>query len=186
MRNFANKIWNAGRYMKEMVDENDIQKTGDLAFYEYLTEVTKNVTKQLDSLMIGLSAETTYNEFWHWFCDEAIEQAKTGQISKAALLTGLQTFLKLFHPFVPFVTEAIWQEMGKKKLLLVEPTFSGSEDEFRKQNCERGVLKYKNMKVKNEMADIVFPQMKFNSHLCNPCNKTCDISVASPYTILVP
>jgi len=69
--------------------------------------------------------------------------------------------------------------IDKKKLLLVEPTFSGNEDEFRKQNCERGVLKYKNMKVKSEMADIVFPQMKFESHLCNPCNKTCDISVAS-------
>ena len=67
--------------------------------------------------------------------------------------------------------------IDKKKLLLVEPTFSGSEDEFRKQNCERGVLKYKNMKVKNEMADIVFPQMKFKGSVCNPCNKTCDISV---------
>ena len=69
--------------------------------------------------------------------------------------------------------------IDKKKLLLVEPTFSGSEDDFRKQNCERGVLKYKNMKVKSEMADIVFPQMKFEGHLCNPCNKTCDITVAS-------
>ena len=75
--------------------------------------------------------------------------------------------------------------IDKKKLLLVEPTFSGSEDEFRKQNCERGVLKYKNMKVKNEMADIVFPQMKFGGSSCNPCSKTCDISVSLPYTTLV-
>lgn len=67
--------------------------------------------------------------------------------------------------------------IDRKKLLLVEPTFSGNEDEFRKQNCERGVLKYKNMKVKSEMADIVFPQMKFEGAVCNPCNKTCDISV---------
>ena len=67
--------------------------------------------------------------------------------------------------------------IDKKKLLLVEPTFSGSEDEFRKQTCERGVLKYKNMKVKNEMSDIIFPQMKFKGAVCNPCNKTCDISV---------
>ena len=67
--------------------------------------------------------------------------------------------------------------IDKKQLLLVEPTFSGSEDEFRKQNCERGVLKYKNMKVKNEMADIVFPQMNFKGAVCNPCNNTCDISV---------
>jgi hypothetical protein len=69
--------------------------------------------------------------------------------------------------------------INKKTLSLVEPTFSGSEDEFRKQNCERGVLKYKNMKVKDEIADIVFPQMKFKGPLCNPCNKTCNISVSS-------
>ncbi|MFH2061399.1 MAG: class I tRNA ligase family protein, partial [Candidatus Beckwithbacteria bacterium] len=49
----------------------------------------------------------------HWFCDESIEKAKEGKISYPVLLDGLRTFLKLLHPFVPFVTEAVWGELGE-------------------------------------------------------------------------
>ncbi len=117
MRNLTNKIWNAARFVQILeTDQEDATRektavTDDAAFHTKLNQVITDVTQQLNDNKIGMAAETVYNEFWHWFCDEAIEQAKTGQISKTALLTGLQTFLKLFHPFVPFVTEAIWQEL---------------------------------------------------------------------------
>ena len=65
----------------------------------------------------GLAAETAYNEFWHWYCDESIEKAKKGEVGYKALVNGLEVFLKLLHPFVPFVTEAVWEQLQSKKLV---------------------------------------------------------------------
>ena len=79
--------------------------------------MVNEVTKQLEDFRIGLAAETAYNEFWHWFCDEAIESNKRQEVGDKMLLEGLITFLKLLHPFVPFVTEAVWQELREQKLV---------------------------------------------------------------------
>jgi valyl-tRNA synthetase len=128
-RNLTNKIWNAARFTMMMI-ENPHEKSvsnnapEDKKYLEKLNSVITEVTKQLDHFKIGLSAETIYNEFWHWFCDICIEDAKQGKISLEALNTGLIVFLKLIHPFMPFVTEEIWQELVKKdivsdKLLIV-------------------------------------------------------------------
>ena len=86
-------------------------KPQDQELQQHLAAVTKEITQQLEDYKIGLAAETLYNEFWHWFCDLAIEHAKTDQISLAALEKTLEELLKLLHPFVPFVTEAVWQEI---------------------------------------------------------------------------
>lgn len=117
MRNFANKIWNAARFVEML--EGAQMATGDESFREKMKKVTLRVAKQLEELKVGLAAETVYNEFWHWYCDEAIEQAKQGQIGTEAIKEGLVTFLKLLHPFVPFVTEAVWQEMQRDKNLMM-------------------------------------------------------------------
>ncbi|MBQ6438335.1 class I tRNA ligase family protein [bacterium] len=61
----------------------------------------------------GLAADRLYDSFWHYFCDEAIEKCKAGQLSSTLLAAGLETYLKLWQPFMPFVTQAIWQELGK-------------------------------------------------------------------------
>lgn len=117
MRNFTNKIWNAARFVIHHIPATDAAETSDKPtkadqeFAAKLDQVIAAVTQQLTDLKIGLAAETLYNEFWHWYCDQAIEQAKNGQLSPALLRQGLKTFLKLLHPFVPFVTEAVWQEL---------------------------------------------------------------------------
>ncbi len=115
MRNLTNKVWNAARFVQMLESEEFEHPTAaipdDTAFFARLNRIVTETTQQLNDYKLGLAAETVYNEFWHWFCDEAIEQAKLGKISKKALHTGLETFLKLFHPFIPFVTEAIWQEL---------------------------------------------------------------------------
>ncbi len=126
MRNFTNKIWNAARYIT--MEESRFAPTSprlrgasrDDEFIKYLNIVIEKVTKQLNDLKPGLAAETVYNKFWHWFCDECIEEAKKGKISQATLVQGLRVFLKLLHPFVPFVTEAVWQELAetKEKMLI--------------------------------------------------------------------
>lgn len=118
MRNFSNKIWNAARYVyleNEHGDNGTAQPTpGDEQFLKKLNEVTTSVTQLLDSYRVGLAAETVHNEFWHWYCDIAIEQKKKGEISLQALEKGLLTFLALLHPFMPFVTEEIWSKLPKK------------------------------------------------------------------------
>jgi valyl-tRNA synthetase len=114
MRNFTNKIWNAARFVTLLQDQPSATadtSTADQAFITRLNQLVTTLTQQLNDLKIGLAAETVYNEFWHWYCDEAIEATKKGQLSPAVLLEGLETFLRLLHPFVPFVTEALWQHL---------------------------------------------------------------------------
>jgi valyl-tRNA synthetase len=124
MRNFSNKIWNAARFIA-LQDENTDHPsfnqetqtgelsttTGDTAFLEKLASISAEVTKNLEERKLGLAADVTYNEFWHWFCDQCIEDQKQGKISLLVLKEGLHTFLHLLHPFMPFVTEKIWQEL---------------------------------------------------------------------------
>jgi len=122
MRNLTNKVWNAARYIISSKDSPSLCKgeSFDTTFKKELLQLIKVVTKQLDDLRPGLAAETIYHKFWHWFCDEKIEEAKQGKISRFSLLEGLRVFLKLLHPFVPFVTEAVWQQLPEtqEKLLI--------------------------------------------------------------------
>lgn len=114
MRNFTNKTWNAARFIKMKNDEVGIQNfepVQNKEFTNHLSKVIKDITQQLEDLKIGLAAETAHNEFWHWYCDEAIEACKRGEISVDLMFEGLKTWLKLLHPFMPFATEAIWQEV---------------------------------------------------------------------------
>ena len=115
MRNFSNKIWNAARFIKDFDGAAEI----NLEFENKINSVSKEITKLLDGLKIGLAAETVYNEFWHWFCDVAIEEAKRGNTNKTQMAWGLKEFLKLLHPFMPFVTEAIWRELDFPGMLIV-------------------------------------------------------------------
>jgi len=114
MRNFSNKIWNAARFVKDF----DGTSNTNPEFENKINAVSKEITKLLEGLKIGLAAETVYNEFWHWFCDVAIEEAKNGKTNKVQMIWGLKKLLRLLHPFMPFVTEAIWQELGHKDLLI--------------------------------------------------------------------
>ncbi len=123
MRNLTNKIWNASRYLilsQNFSDQVKSNASGDKAFYQQLAQLQNTVTQELDQLKIGLVAEKLYNEFWHWFCDEKIEEAKSGQLSQKALLIGLSAFLKMLHPYIPYVTESIWQELQREKLLEID------------------------------------------------------------------
>jgi len=115
-RNFTNKLWNAARFIL-MSEKSDSLGKDDQKYLEKLSTLTRQITKQLDDFKIGLAAETLYNEFWHWFCDECIEKSKSGEISQAALIQGLTTFLKLLHPFIPFITESIWGALKEENIL---------------------------------------------------------------------
>lgn len=121
MRNLNNKLWNAARFIllqtKQDSKANIEVKKLDEQFTKKLQEVVSTVSRNLDQLQIGLAADTLHNEFWHWFCDQCIEESKKDLISQEKLLEGLIIFLKLFHPFIPFVTEKIWQILVDERLV---------------------------------------------------------------------
>ena len=113
-RKFSNKIWNAARFVTQFTGET--KKNSE--FDAHIKNVIHEVTKHLDKYRLSQAVELLYAEFWHWYCDGAIESAKNGVIGTTQLKSGFETFLKLLHPFMPFVTEQIWLEMGHKELLI--------------------------------------------------------------------
>ena len=117
MRNLANKIWNAGRFVESA--KLNAQPSAHKIENE-LKKIIKEATDHLDKFKLNLAAELIYDKFWHWYCDEVIEMAKAGKISQEDLKQGLKVFLKLLHPFMPFVTEAIWRELGLPGQLILQ------------------------------------------------------------------
>jgi len=116
-RNFVNKIWNASRFVMQFTKKAD----ENMEFSSKMKTVVNNVTGHIENFRLSQAMELLYSEFWHWYCDEAIEEAKLGKIGSDQMRRGLTTFLKLLHPFAPFVTESIWQEtkFGNSKELLI-------------------------------------------------------------------
>lgn len=114
MRNLTNKIWNASRFIIDFL-KNSSGKEGDKKFLSDAKSLVMAVGTNIENMKVGLAAEQAYNEFWHWFCDQKIEEAKEGKISKMAMMKGLKIMLIMLHPFVPFVTEAVWQQLPKSK-----------------------------------------------------------------------
>ena len=117
-RNLANKIWNAARYViiitsNQSSNHKQGSSSNNKKFDKLLSDIVEKITEGVEKYRLGQAAELVYDRFWHWYCDECIEKAKKGELSKADLVHGLITFLKLLHPFMPFVTEVVWQE-GRK------------------------------------------------------------------------
>jgi len=108
MRNLANKIWNSVRFITSLNGEPGERSEH---FTNQINQISKDITKNLEEFKLSYAVDRLYDKFWHWFCDECIEAAKKGELSKADLVHGLIVFLKLLHPFMPFVTEAVWGEI---------------------------------------------------------------------------
>lgn len=129
-RNFANKIWNASRFVLQ--NTHDLNNIGvklsaeDQQIIKELGALTNKTTKQLEDFDFAHAAEDLYHYFWHTFADKIIEESKarlaepaTRQSAQRMLLTVMERSLTLLHPFMPFVTEAIWQ-LKHKELLMIQ------------------------------------------------------------------
>jgi valyl-tRNA synthetase len=136
-KKFCNKIWNASRFVLMQFSISNFQFPNNFQFsiskltaadkkiLKTLNRITKSVNKDLESFQFGKAAHALYSFFWHDFCDIYIEKSKSskGKSSKKTLIYVLLTSLKLLHPFVPFITEEIYQKLpirDKKKCLMVE------------------------------------------------------------------
>jgi len=131
-RNFANKIWNAARFVlspKYLQNMPQAQRhlKGELELHpndKWILKETKKVVRQTTSLIekyrFDLAAGEIYEFFWHTFCDKYIEMSKKRrEEAQPILVYVLETSLKLLHPFMPFITEEIWQKLGKRHQPLI-------------------------------------------------------------------
>lgn len=132
---FANKVWNASRFvMMNLSDYKNVPRgtldnlsSKDKAIIKEFESTVKYVSSSIEKYKLNMAAERLYSFFWKNFCDEYIEDAKTrikeGKPDKIAaqytLDYVLKGSLKMLHPFMPFVTEAIWQNLGEKEALIV-------------------------------------------------------------------
>lgn len=125
-RNFANKIWNIARFVLAQQTTYNKQHTtktkDDRWILGELKKTTKVVTKALDKYRLSEAAEEIYDFVWHKFADIYIEKVKSRrEESQPVLHYVLDQNLRLLHPFMPFVTEAIWSQgfaKGKENLLI--------------------------------------------------------------------
>jgi valyl-tRNA synthetase len=115
-RNFANKIWNVARFVLDEPKGKRIKRNNDdLWINKELKSCITKVSKSLDKYRLNEAAEEIYDFIWHKFADVYLEKAKgRRQEAQKTLEFVLQESLKLLHPFLPFVSEAIWQE-GKDR-----------------------------------------------------------------------
>ncbi|MEI6280859.1 MAG: valine--tRNA ligase [bacterium] len=134
-KNFANKIWNATRFVLDntknfQIPTNPEYDEEDKKSDEELRVLMKEITKEMDEYKFYIVAEKLYHYFWHTFADIIIERSKkkilnntNADSAKVLLYTQLTTLLKALHPFIPFVTEEIWSMMPhskNKQLLMIE------------------------------------------------------------------
>ncbi len=137
-RNFANKIWNAARFIHMNIDGKDVPcalpetlTLEDQWIVSRFNTVAKEVTENLEKFELGMAVQKLYDFLWDDFCDWYIELAKirlnsadeaAAQGARQVLVWTLGSTLKLLHPFMPFVTEEIWQSLPHEgEALIVAP-----------------------------------------------------------------
>lgn len=144
-RNFANKLYNASRFVHMNIDDHDVKcelpdtlELEDKWILSTLNTLCKEVTDNLDKFELGIAVQKLYDFIWDCYCDWYIELAKSrlnsddeqsAQNARQVLLYVLDKILKLLHPFMPFITEEIWQTLpheGETIMLTEYPKFSDS------------------------------------------------------------
>ena len=128
MRNFANKLWNASRYVLMNLPEDaknelpavDALTTADKWVLSKLNKLIAEVTENLEKYELGVAIQKVYDFLWDTYCDWYIELTKsrlysdneaTKQSALQVLVYVLDQTLRLLHPFMPFITEEIWQSL---------------------------------------------------------------------------
>lgn len=137
---FSNKIWNITRFVLDNTSDNDLENIptltgGMIDVNEQLKMLVKDVTKEIEEYRFHIAGEKLYQYVWHTFADIIIEDVKkelkegSAEKQKEArwfLRHTLIEVIKLLHPFMPFITEEIWKDIGNNQLLMIEswPTIS--------------------------------------------------------------
>lgn len=127
-KKFANKLWNIARFVLENTEDMPKKKpqltANDQKRVDELEDVAKEITDDCENYRLYLAGEKLYHYVWHTLADEILEERKDAlngedvkakQSAQYTLYSILTTCLKLLHPFMPFITEEIWQELPEKE-----------------------------------------------------------------------
>ena len=178
MRNFANKLWNASRYvlMNLTIEKNELPALEDLEIADKwilskLNTLISEVTENLDKYELGVAVQKVYDFIWDSYCDWYIELTKTrlyGEdeksklVAQKVLLYVLDQILRLMHPFMPFITEEIWQAIPHEGEALIVAKWPEHRDDLCFQAEEDAMESIMNAirAVRNRRAEMNVPPSK--------------------------
>ena len=144
-RNFANKLWNASRFIMMNLDDSfelkclpDELALEDKWIISKFNILAKEVNENLEKFEIGIAATKLYDFIWDIYCDWYIELTKpriqeggkTKETAQAVLVWVMQGMLKLLHPFMPYITEEIWQVLTNESGSIMIADFPVYHEEF--------------------------------------------------------
>ncbi len=180
-RNFANKIWNASRFVLMNLGGPEFQGSGllekenlgiaDKWILSRLNRTIEAVTKALKSYRFNEAEGLIYDFFWHDFCDWYLEMVKSditalslqpsAVSSRAILIHVLENSLKLLHPFMPFVTEAIWQNIKERESIMAA-AWPEADKHYMDKKIESDIEIAKDIivNIRNIRADMNIPHSK--------------------------
>ncbi len=196
-RNFANKIWNASRFIMMNIEKADIKdvKISDLTLADKwimskMNDLVKDVTDNVEKYELGIAADKIYGFLWEEFCDWYIEMVKPrlwndDDETKAAALYTLKTVLvnglKLLHPYMPFVTEEIFCTLTEEESIMVSdwPVYS-VELSFKQDEAAVDVIKDAVRAIRNIRTEMnVAPSKKATVYMVSAKSEIRDIFTAS-------
>ena len=155
-RNFANKLWNATRFVlmnldEEVVKENiviDMLEEEDRWILSRVNNVIREVTDNLSKYEIGIAGQKIYDFIWNEYCDWYIEMVKprlygdkleSKKAAQVVLLSVLKNVLKLLHPFMPYITEEIWSHLPENSEALIISPWPVYNEKFNFEESERRI-----------------------------------------------
>lgn len=219
--NFINKIWNASRFVLmnleglsyDQIDLTGKKSVADEWILTRLNETIEQVTRHVDKYDFGEAARHLYNFIWDEFCDWYIEMAKLplyGEDEQAKLTTRsvlayvLDNIMRMLHPFMPFVTEEIWQQLPNEGESIVTASWPTVNETLSNKDASDQMKRLVAIirSVRNIRAEVDTPlskeipifieanteeikqQLEANRHyldrFCNPSTLTIDTSMEAP------
>ncbi len=179
MRNFANKLWNASRYVLMNLPEGmqcALPDSGDLTIADKwvlskLNTLIADVTENLEKYELGVAVQKVYDFIWDSYCDWYIELTKVRLYSEdpnqkntalQVLVYVLDQTLRLLHPFMPFITEEIWQSLptdGDALIIAQWPSYSENLS-FKAEQLQMESVMNAIRSIRNRRAEMNVPPSK--------------------------
>ncbi|MEX0932166.1 MAG: valine--tRNA ligase [Candidatus Saccharimonadales bacterium] len=141
MRNFANKLWNVARFTLAQLSEDfkptalEPETLADKWIVSRINQATAEITADIEKYRFAQAQEKVYELLWNDFADWYVEASKQ-KPNLNVLVWGLETILKLTHPFAPFVTEAVWQQLAWQDEMLITQSWPKSEETYPEAESE--------------------------------------------------
>ncbi len=173
--NFANKLWNAARFVHMNIDDHEVKNelpkelhTEDKWILSTLNNVAKEVNENLEKFELGIAVQKVYEFIWDCYCDWYIELVKARLFNDAddsyiaaeqVLLYVLDQILRLLHPFMPYVTEEIWQTIpheGETVMLSEYPAYKPELD-FPEEEAEMRRVMEAIRAIRNRRSEMNVP-----------------------------